>query len=447
VNDLPLLELFTRLRESGLPLGIRDYEAVLQALQAGYGLPDRPALARLCRTLWVRSIDERQLFDYYFEQLIGSEMVSEIDNLVVTAIQKQQQRAIRVAISAALSVLLVGVGIALWTNNPSPTPKIIPTPKITPPPTPRTSKENSQLLAIMFFLLFCLSGIWLFRILMQRRKNSLDPSEISPVESSSKMNFELLPTMGDEVLTAQVVQQMTTIGYRRTRDAGSDDYQPANQRQMKQSWRHLCQKVREGMATELDLERTVRQIACQRIFLEPFLVPKRVNLTELILLIDRDGSMVAFHALADWLIDTALLGGKLGKVEAYYFHNCPVGYLYRDPVHSESEPLTEILTKLRRDRAVVLIFSDAGSARGGFNQDRVELTTIFLQQLQLQVRYVAWLNPLPKSRWAGTTAEKIGRVVPMFDITREGLDLAIDVLRGKQNSGCDRTELILRKRP
>jgi hypothetical protein len=49
MKDLPLLELFTRLREAGLPLGIDDYQAVLQSLKAGYGLPDRAALARLCR--------------------------------------------------------------------------------------------------------------------------------------------------------------------------------------------------------------------------------------------------------------------------------------------------------------------------------------------------------------------------------------------------------------
>jgi len=37
VDELPLLELFTRLREAGVPLGIPDYEAALQALQKGYG--------------------------------------------------------------------------------------------------------------------------------------------------------------------------------------------------------------------------------------------------------------------------------------------------------------------------------------------------------------------------------------------------------------------------
>jgi uncharacterized protein with von Willebrand factor type A (vWA) domain len=249
--------------------------------------------------------------------------------------------------------------------------------------------------------------------------------------------------MGDEVLAAQVMQQMTMTGNPRSSDRFvlSADYLPVTQRQMKQSWRHLRRMVREGRATELDLEQTVRQIASKGMLLEPVLVPRRVNRTELVLLIDRDGSMVAFHALADRSIETALMGGKLGKAGTYYFHNCPVGYLYHDRVHSESEPVAEVLAKLQRDRTVVLIFSDAGAARGGLNHDRVDLTIKFLQQLQAHVRYVAWLNPMPKSRWAGTTAAEIAREVPMFDSTREGLDRAIDVLRGKHIRGIDRTEL------
>ena len=50
-EELPLQELFTRLREAGLPLGLNDYQAVVKALQGGYGMGDRAALERLCRML------------------------------------------------------------------------------------------------------------------------------------------------------------------------------------------------------------------------------------------------------------------------------------------------------------------------------------------------------------------------------------------------------------
>jgi uncharacterized protein with von Willebrand factor type A (vWA) domain len=46
---------------------------------------------------------------------------------------------------------------------------------------------------------------------------------------------------------------------------------------------------------------------------------------------------------------------------------------------------------------------------------------------------MAWLNPAPKIRWAGTTAEAIIRrhQVPMFAFDRPGLDAAVEVLRGR----------------
>lgn len=52
VNELPLQELFTRLREAGLPLGIGEYQLVLQSLQAGFGMTDKGALKRLQYLGW-----------------------------------------------------------------------------------------------------------------------------------------------------------------------------------------------------------------------------------------------------------------------------------------------------------------------------------------------------------------------------------------------------------
>ena len=47
-----------------------EYQLLLRSLQAGFGLPDRAALARLCCNLWVKSAEEKQIFDYHFEQVI-----------------------------------------------------------------------------------------------------------------------------------------------------------------------------------------------------------------------------------------------------------------------------------------------------------------------------------------------------------------------------------------
>src|SRR5579859_2234368 len=81
INNLPLFDLFTRLRQAGLPLGIDEYQSLLCALQVGFGVSDRIALARLCKVLWIKSVAEEHLFDYHFEQLLLQVVASKSPSL------------------------------------------------------------------------------------------------------------------------------------------------------------------------------------------------------------------------------------------------------------------------------------------------------------------------------------------------------------------------------
>ncbi|MEQ9668611.1 hypothetical protein [Coleofasciculus sp. G2-EDA-02] len=53
--------------------------------------------------------------------------------------------------------------------------------------------------------------------------------------------------------------------------------------------------------------------------------------------------------------------------------------------------MSEVLEEIG-ERAVVLIVSDAGAARGNFDQERIESTKVWIKQVQQSVRYCAWLN-------------------------------------------------------
>jgi uncharacterized protein with von Willebrand factor type A (vWA) domain len=121
----------------------------------------------------------------------------------------------------------------------------------------------------------------------------------------------------------------------------------------------------------------------------------------------------------------------LGKTGAYYFHNCPIDYLYHDPYQTTAKPLPTVLAQLNPMQSVALIISDAGAARGRFNPERLELTQAFLQQLQRQIPYVVWLNPMPQSRWRRSTAGAIAQLIPMFELSKQGMNGAIAVLRGR----------------
>ena len=71
MNELPLIDLFAQLRAAGLPLGVDDYVALLSAIQAGFGLPDRASLERLCRNLWVKSTEEAALLHFHFHRVFS----------------------------------------------------------------------------------------------------------------------------------------------------------------------------------------------------------------------------------------------------------------------------------------------------------------------------------------------------------------------------------------
>ena len=355
-KNLPLFELFTRLHQVGLPLGIDEYQLLIKALQNGFGLPDHASLARLCKTLWIKSADEERIFDYQFERLFPLSVVNK---------------------SASL-----------------------------------------------------------------RSQSATDQHEASPVTSASEgsstpvssTTSELTLAVGDdEVQVANAMQKMMADGSDLDHSSfiQTDEYFPITRRQMKQSWRYLRRLVREGPAVELDVDATLNNVGRHGLLLEPVLVPHRTNRVELLLLIDQGGSMVPFHALSRRLAETASYGGRLGKTNTYYFHNCPTEYVYYDSFHLKAEAVQNILSQVHYEQTSVLIFSDAGAARGGFNDGRVEWTRQFLEKLKQHSRYTAWLNPMPRSRWLGSTAGDIMRMVPMFDFSRQGLDYAINVLRGR----------------
>lgn len=442
VDELPLLELFTKLREAGLQVGIDEYQLVLRSLQAGFGIQDRDALKRLCRTLWVKSVEERGLFDYLFERVMPNIWAQSPAHLPPDQPeQKNEADAGRRRISRRTRYLalggafILGVGIFLGVGS-----YINKTPTTEPTPTTEQSNGGNESNIIFWGSLSIIAltagSIVARQVVQWRTKRRVSNNTFVPKSTASTPTSaqppELTTEIEDEVQVAQAVQHSTSKD-EDIPDSGlilKSDYFPVTRRQMKQSWRYLRRPIREGTPAELDVEATVNQIGRQGMLLELVLVPRRVNRAELMLLIDRDGSMVPFHALSQPLAETALRGGRLGKADIYYFHNCPIDYLYRDRHHQEAEAISSILDRIS-ERTAVLIFSDGGAARGGYSPDRVELTEEFLEQLKTKVRYIAWFNPMPKSRWEGTTAGAIARMVPMFAVSRSGLQSAINVLRGR----------------
>ena len=205
---------------------------------------------------------------------------------------------------------------------------------------------------------------------------------------------------------------------------------PVTKRQMKRAWRYYRRMQRVGSPVELDVLSTIEQMHRQGILVKPVLVPRRCNLAHVLILQDQGGSMVPFRRITQPLLDSVKQSG-LAKVSILFFHNIPTDSLYSDPSLNLPQSLEKIMRHLTEPG--VLIISDGGAARGNYNQHRVKQTLRFVELLKRFTPNIAWVNPVPEVRWAGTTADAIHQksMVPMFTLDRPGLDAAINVLRGR----------------
>src|SRR5262249_2971425 len=114
---------------------------------------------------------------------------------------------------------------------------------------------------------------------------------------------------------------------------------PVNYRAVAQAWRRLRWPVREGPATELDVEATVRRRSSLGVVSPPVLRPRRRNRAKLLLLIDRLGSMAPFPSYVDEVSQAICQAGQLREVAVYYFHNSPL----EGAEHSVLDPLRDQL--------------------------------------------------------------------------------------------------------
>jgi uncharacterized protein with von Willebrand factor type A (vWA) domain len=207
-------------------------------------------------------------------------------------------------------------------------------------------------------------------------------------------------------------------------------YWPVSRRSMVYTWRYLRRPVKDGPRDVLNIEATVEHSARQGFFLQSVYERRENNYAHLIMLVDQGGSMMPFHRFTRDLVDTAGNESSLERVDIAYFHNVPPANVFRNPHLTEQLPLDELLAGGSTDSSI-LVVSDAGAARGYRNINRIRATTDFLVNIKSLTTLIAWLNPMPKPRWSGTSAQFIERLVPMFPMDDDGFSNAVDVLRGQ----------------
>jgi uncharacterized protein with von Willebrand factor type A (vWA) domain len=213
-----------------------------------------------------------------------------------------------------------------------------------------------------------------------------------------------------------------------------DDTVELGTRNMKLALRRLRRFAREGAASELDLDGTVRSTARNAGWLDLKLVPERHNAVKVLLLLDVGGSMDGHVRACEELFSAARAEFK--HLEHYYFHNCPYEALWKDARrrHVESVPTMQVLHTY--DASYKLIFvGDASMSPyellqpgGAVEHYNEETGQVWLQRFVDIYPKAVWLNPVPQRYWEGThSTELIRRWIGdrMFPLTLEGLDQAM----------------------
>jgi uncharacterized protein len=128
-----------------------------------------------------------------------------------------------------------------------------------------------------------------------------------------------------------------------------DDQVEIGTRNIKVALRRLRRFAREGAADELDLPDTIRSTAANAGWLDLKMVPERHNNVKVLMLLDVGGSMDDHIRRTEELFSAAKAEFK--HLEFYYFHNCVYDFLWKQNRrrHAERTATWDVLHKFTPD--------------------------------------------------------------------------------------------------
>ena len=212
-----------------------------------------------------------------------------------------------------------------------------------------------------------------------------------------------------------------------------DDGIELGTRNMRVALRRLRKFARTGAAEELDLDGTIRESARQG-YLDVRLRPERRNAVKVLLFLDVGGSMDWHIGLAEELFSAARAEFK--HFAHFYFHNCPYEAVWTENRRrSDTQmPLLDVIRTYGSDYRLVFV-GDASMSPyeiavpgGSVEHWNEEPGEVWLGRLLEHFQRAVWLNPVPQGHWPYTQSIAMLRKIVsgrMFPLTIDGLDGAM----------------------
>ncbi|AKJ67346.1 von Willebrand factor A [Pandoraea thiooxydans] len=216
-----------------------------------------------------------------------------------------------------------------------------------------------------------------------------------------------------------------------------DDEVELGTRNIKIALRRLRKFARQGAAEELDLDDTIRSTAANAGWLDLKLVPERHNNVKVLMLLDVGGSMDDHIKRTEELFSAAK--SEFKHLEFYYFHNCVYDWLWQENRrrHAERFPTWDVIRKYPPDYKVIFVGDATMSPYeilqpgGSVEYNNPEAGALWLRRFTDHFPRHAWLNPEPEGLWQYRQSVAIIRQLMgnrMFPITLAGLESAMRLL-------------------
>ncbi len=216
-----------------------------------------------------------------------------------------------------------------------------------------------------------------------------------------------------------------------------DDSVELGTRNIKVALKRLRKWARTGAPDELDLDATIKNTARQG-YLDIEMRPEKRNTVSVLLLMDVGGSMDPHVKVMEELFSAAR--AEIKNLEYYYFHNCPYEGLWKDNRRRRADviPTWDVLHKYPSDYKVIVVGDATMSpyeitySGGSVEHWNEEPGGLWIQRFVEQYPNFAWLNPVKSGAWDYTGSIQLIRELigpdRMFEMTLEGLDGAMKEL-------------------
>ncbi|HSI52813.1 MAG TPA: hypothetical protein VK981_02515 [Ramlibacter sp.] len=216
-----------------------------------------------------------------------------------------------------------------------------------------------------------------------------------------------------------------------------DDSRELGTRNIKVALRRLRRFAREGSELELALDDTIHATAANAGFLDIKMVPERHNKVKVLLMMDVGGTMDEHIHRVEELFSAAK--SEFKHLEFHYFHNCVYDFMWKNNRrrYSEKTPTWELIRKYNKDWRLIFVGDATMSPYeilqpgGSVEYNNEEPGAEWLQRLTHAFPKYAWINPEPQGVWQ--YRQSIGIVQQlmqqrMFPLTLAGLEGAMRLL-------------------